>query len=105
MVHSPPACQRSLAGLEASTLRTIFLSDACGTSIDDCVLLAKRYDDDERFRPDDVESWVVRLGPGGGEAAQARVEMGRWGWYTGLWRSPTGRLYVSQSSGFVHVSR
>ena len=85
-------------------MRVLSIAHVRGTSIDDCAMVGHRHDD-QRFHFDDVESWVLRLGPGGGTEAKPQIQAGRHAWYTRLWRSPTGRLFVSQSSGFVHISR
>ncbi|AKF84847.1 hypothetical protein MFUL124B02_05395 [Myxococcus fulvus 124B02] len=73
-----------------------------GSSIEDCHLLADRWDG-KGWVEDHAESWVVQVSAGRMFALKSQV-----GWLTGLWCSPTGRVYVSQGSGSlgggIHVS-
>ncbi|WP_426748094.1 hypothetical protein VZQ01_14270 [Myxococcus faecalis] len=73
----------------------------CGPSIEDCHFLADRWDG-KGWVEDEAESWVVQVSAGRMYALKSQV-----GWLTGLWCSPSGRVYVSQGGGArggVHVS-
>jgi len=63
-----------------------------GTGLRSCATLVTRYfEEDGRFRPESGESWVCRNTPDGISETLYRHT----GWLTGLWRSETGRLYVT----------
>jgi hypothetical protein len=76
---------------------------ASGPSIADAAFLAQRHDADQGFIPEQSECWImaVRSATGKGDASELRAVGGTLGWYTGLWRSPSGRVYVTSSSGQV----
>ncbi|AGC44069.1 hypothetical protein MYSTI_02753 [Myxococcus stipitatus DSM 14675] len=72
-----------------------------GPSLDDCHILADRWDG-KPWVEDHAESWVVQVSDGRMHALKSQV-----GWLTGLWRSPSGRVYVSEGGserGGIHVS-
>jgi len=76
-----------------------------GTGANDCVYLAQRYDDERGFKPEDGECWVVTHNPGKNPPITFRSYFGTTGWFTGVWRSPAGVIYVSgSSSGSVHIN-
>jgi len=70
--------------------------------------IAHRYDPDVGFRPEEGESYLVRmhLPPGGDEDADTEVKAVRAteAWLTGLWRSRDGALFATESRGHVYVA-
>lgn len=71
-----------------------------GGSADDCHVLGYRGPEGEGFRPDRGESFVLW-----GRGDRIDVELKKSGWYTDLWRSPAGRVYVVDADGFIQVSQ
>ncbi len=74
--------------------------EASGPSLDDCHVLAYRWDARREFHPDYGESWVLQREGG---TMHALLAVG--GWLTGLWRSPSGRAWTVDVEGRVRVSR
>lgn len=72
---------------------------ASGASHLDCHALAYRFDEAVGFRPERGESWVVSLT---GESIE--VLYGKAGWFTGLWRSLSGKVWVSDVCGRVYMN-
>ena len=73
---------------------------ASGPSQDNCHFICLRYDERWGFKPDTGESWVFQtLGD------QMEVVYGGLGWFTGLWRSPAGHVYVTDSVLGVHINQ
>jgi hypothetical protein len=72
---------------------------ASGLSFEAYHFLLYRFDSRYGFKPDMGESWIVQNM--GGTAHPLR---GQLGWYTGLWRSTTGKVYVSYAIGQVLVN-
>ncbi|WP_224363121.1 hypothetical protein [Hyalangium versicolor] len=75
---------------------------ASGPSAWDCHFLADRWDG-KGWVEDHAESWV-------GQVVGGRIFplLGQVGWLTGLWRSPSGTVYVAEGSylrGGVHINR
>jgi len=75
------------------------MSHASGVSNRDCHFLVLRYEQRWGFKPDRGETWVVQCAEETLHALYGIV-----GWFTGLWRSPAGCVYVSDSAGIVHVN-
>jgi hypothetical protein len=73
---------------------------ASGSSLQACHFLMLRFDEKYGFKPDAGESWIFQR-----EGKTTSGLRGQLGWYTGLWRSPAGRAYVSVSSGDILVNR
>lgn len=74
---------------------------ASGPSLQDCHFLADRWDG-KGWVEDHAESWVGQLVEG-----QVFLLLGQVGWLTGLWRSPSGTVYVAEGShrrGGVHIN-
>jgi hypothetical protein len=75
------------------------MGHASGTSVEACHFLAMRFDDRWGFKPDTGETFVLqRVG------TTTHLLYGGLGWYTGLWRSPKGKVYVAASTGEVHTN-
>ncbi len=72
---------------------------ASGTSLGACHFLALRFDERYGFKPDSGESWILQ-----GAGGTTHLLRGGLGWYTGLWRSAAGKVYVASSAGEVHVN-
>jgi hypothetical protein len=73
---------------------------ASGASLQACHFLLLRFDEKYGFKPDAAESWIYQKV---GDVTSAL--RGQLGWYTGLWRSPGGRAYVSVSNGEILFNR
>ena len=74
-------------------------SRVSGVALDQCDVLAGRYDEDIGYRPPDAETWVVRFSPGD------RIDtlfLKAAGWLTGIWRSTSGRIFVTDIDRKVH---
>jgi hypothetical protein len=71
-----------------------------GPSLDGCHFLADRWDG-KGWMEDHAESWIGEVVEG-----RPRVIKGQVGWLTGLWRSPSGRVFASEGGSLrtgVHV--
>ena len=75
------------------------LAHASGISAANCHCLALRYDRKWGFQSDFGESWVVRV-----EQGKVFLDHGLPGWLTGLWRSDSGAVYVSDSSRAIWMN-
>jgi len=76
------------------------LGRASGKSLEDCHVLCYRRDARRSFSPYEDESYVIQV------AGDVPVCIfGGQGWLTGLWRSPTGRVYLSASTSGAFVSK
>lgn len=76
-----------------------------GTGMDECCYLAQRYDDERGYKPEEAECWVMTHNAGKGGLINASPHFGSTGWFTQLWRSPAGVVYVSGlSAGDVYVN-
>lgn len=73
---------------------------ARGTSLADCHFVAGRWDEHKGWDVDMSESWVAQRV--GGELHVLRSEVA---WYTDLWRSPSGLLFVADADQYVHINR
>jgi len=73
---------------------------ASGTCFNERVALLYRYEDDEFDDPDRQESYVVGLYESGGQ-----IMAGQHAWYTGLWVSRGGAIFVTTADGRVLVNR
>lgn len=70
---------------------------ASGESERDCAYIAQRYDADRGFRPRESESWVMLHRPTEqGVATSGNIPSSNW--YTGLWRAPSGVVFVSDAA-------
>jgi hypothetical protein len=74
------------------------LGHASGPSDKDCHFICLRYPEKWGFKPEHGESWVFRAGGG-----MVHSLYGGRGWFTGLWRSPKGCVYVTDSVLGVHI--
>jgi hypothetical protein len=72
---------------------------ASGPSLQQCHFLLLRFDEKYGFKPDAGESWIFQQ-----DGKDTHALRGQLGWYTGLWRSPSGRAYVSVSNGEILVN-
>lgn len=69
---------------------------ASGNQRRDCHMLAYRFPAGQGFDPATGESWVFQQR---GRRFQAHLK--KMGWYTHLWRSPAGLVYVTDADGYV----
>lgn len=69
---------------------------ASGPNIDDCHLLGYRGPAGEGFQPDRGESFVLHR-----KGKTISLLLKKEGWYTDLWRSPTGHVFVTDANGFI----
>jgi hypothetical protein len=74
------------------------LSHASGLDHEDHHFFTARFDAKVGFKPTAGETWVVH-----GFHGNVRGIYGVGGWLTGLWQSPSRRVYVSNSDGQVAV--
>ncbi|MCA9518677.1 MAG: hypothetical protein KC635_27260 [Myxococcales bacterium] len=75
-----------------------------GPSYEDCHFLAQRYDEVAGFRLFESECWVMRNLPDDDDDGEVLTQdlFGTQSWLTGLWRAPSGEVFVSDSDGVVH---
>jgi hypothetical protein len=80
---------------------------ASGLSLFDCSWLGQRFDKARGFSPYLSESWVMRFGPDETPDGmhQQHVDYGIQGWFTMLWRAPSGNTYVADANNRVIVAR
>lgn len=72
---------------------------ASGPSFKDCWVLGLRFEHDQAFSPHECESWAIRIGPDDTGRVLTTLDFGMPAWWTGLWMSPSGMVYVSDASG------
>jgi len=75
------------------------LGKPSGISIGACHFLVLRFDEKWGFNPDVGESLVMQ---NVGEVTHCLY--GGRGWYTGLWRSPAGKVYISDAAERIHFN-
>lgn len=68
-----------------------------GLGKDACVALAGRYEAELGYRPPDIETWVVAKTPG-----RLNTTFAKQGWLTGIWRSESETVYVSDMASAIH---
>ena len=68
-----------------------------GRNLDDAVALGYRGQAGVGFRPEAGDSWVIQFT---GDQGTSRLYVG--GWFTGLWRAPSGRTFVTHAPGKIH---
>jgi len=69
---------------------------ASGVGRKDCYILGYRFPEGSVFDPARGESYVVRKQQGAVRPVQMKA-----GFYTDLWPSPTGRVYVTDAAGAI----
>jgi hypothetical protein len=70
-----------------------------GNSSEDCHFLAMRFNEKWGFKPDVGETWVGQM-----VDDETYMLYGGLGWFTGLWRSPTGKVFVSAADDEIHMN-
>jgi len=75
-----------------------------GSAHTDCCFIGYRFDLAVGFRPGEIESWVMRGKTLDNGAPGTGVQYGAARWYTGLWRSRAGTVYVCDGDGEVHIN-
>jgi hypothetical protein len=75
------------------------MSHASGLARTDFHFLALRYDERYGFKPSEGECWVLRYT--GGTLSSL---LGGLSWFTGVWCSPAGHVYVASADSAVHVN-
>jgi hypothetical protein len=77
---------------------------ASGPAFSDCCFLGQRYEAETGYKPYEAECWIcgVEVNPKGGYTVHAY--RGSTAWFTGLWRSPAGRLYVCDAEGRITMN-
>jgi hypothetical protein len=84
-------------------LVTVYHS-ASGQAYDNCCFLGQRFDADRGYHPGDSECWVLRTRPAPDGDVTVGYQYGTQRWFTGLWRSLRGVVYVSDATGEMHVN-
>lgn len=82
---------------DARTLETYYLR-ASGSALDDCCFLGQRYDSEWGYKARDSESWVMRNVPARDGATTTSIHLPTDTHLTDVWMSPTGAVYVSDST-------
>lgn len=80
---------------------------ALGPASNDCVVLGYRTLYGFPFSDLEMESWLIHFKPSGPEGKELATlyKYGNACWLTGLWRSKTGVVYVSDGEGFIRTWR
>lgn len=78
---------------------------ASGSSMVDCCFVGQRYEISRPFSPYASESWVLQnsLDPTSNELV-CRLTYGVAGYFTMLWRAPSGTVYVAEADNRIHIS-
>ncbi|WP_241757817.1 hypothetical protein [Myxococcus landrumensis] len=71
---------------------------ASGPSLDACAFLGQRYDEGRGYKPFEGECWLLSIQREAEGALSAVNHFGSTGWWTRLWRSPTGGVFVSSTT-------
>jgi hypothetical protein len=85
------------------SLVTVYHS-ASGPAYDNCCFLGQRFDSEQGYHPGDSECWVLQATPTPDGDVSVTHQYGTQRWLTGLWRSPRGVVYVSDSTGEMHLN-
>ncbi len=75
------------------------MSHASGLDRSNVHFLALRFDQRYGFKPSEGESWILRT-----TAGKLHSLYGGLTWFTGIWQSPTGRVYASCAHSAVYVN-
>jgi hypothetical protein len=75
------------------------ISHASGLDRTDMHFLVLRFDQRWGFKPGEGESWIMRA-----SAGKLYNLLGGLTWFTGLWRSPAGRVYAASADSAVMVN-
>jgi hypothetical protein len=75
------------------------ISHASGQNRSDVHFLVLRFDQRYGFKPGEGESWIMRS-----SAGKLYNLYGGLTWFTGLWRSPAGRVYAASADSAVVVN-
>lgn len=96
---------KQLESADDRFLTTRAFAAMCGPSIRDCFALGYRFDREVGFTAGDSESWLLRYEPAAGQPLGCRLSLVFGGVepLTGLWRSPSGSVWVSSGDGAVIV--
>ncbi len=65
-----------------------------GAAATSCHFVMFRYDAQRGLHKDSCDSWVVQR-----EGTTLHCLLGGTSWWTGLWRSPTGKVFMTEASG------
>ncbi len=76
-----------------------------GFGIHDCCFLGQHYLTAHGFRPDRGESWALRSTQPPPGRLGLQLGYGVPGWFTGMWRSANGVVYVTELLGRIHICR
>ncbi|WP_342378043.1 hypothetical protein NVS55_01775 [Myxococcus stipitatus] len=71
---------------------------ASGPTLDACAFLGQRYDEERGYKPFEGECWLMSIRPGDGTDLRAMSHLGSTGWFTRLWRSPSGAVFISSTT-------
>ncbi|MCC7535732.1 MAG: hypothetical protein IT379_05945 [Deltaproteobacteria bacterium] len=70
-----------------------------GPRANECTFLGQRFPQDEDFSPGRGESWVLSSEPGDDGEAVIRLVQGSSRRLNGIWRAPSGRIYLVDHTG------
>ncbi|MCA9535429.1 MAG: hypothetical protein KC593_17170 [Myxococcales bacterium] len=73
---------------------------ASGENAQRCHIIAYRFPAGEGFDPATGESWVLEA-----SGTELHMRLKKEGWYTDLWRSPAGHVYVTDANGFIQQTK
>lgn len=71
-----------------------------GPNGDEFHVLGYRYPKKYGFRPEQCESWLLQCTPDG----SVKSLLIQRGWMTGLWRSSSGKVWVSEAGGHIYFN-
>ena len=86
-----------MAGKRSKELESYYYS-ASGPSLDGCFFLGQRYVAAQGFKPHEGECWIIRNTVEDDEMFQT-LHFGTTGWLTRLWRSDSGAVFASSTTG------
>lgn len=75
-----------------------FYYSASGPGANECAYLGQRYEEERGFKPFESECWIMAHDPAPDGKANMKAYRGTTGWFTRLWRSDSGAIFVSSAT-------
>ncbi len=72
-----------------------------GSAVDDCCFLGVRYPEDEDFRVEEGESWLLAARAAADDEVEVWLVQGTTRALNGVWRSPSGKVFIVDDTGNV----